>query len=83
MEYAIIGLLLINLGGLVILLFRKAPAPQVDTSKMEERLIRVEGGLDKITPKIEAEFRDNRKEINESLQGSRKEISGQMKGRKK
>ena len=75
MEYAIIGLLLINLGGLVILLFRKAPAPQVDTSKMEERLIRVEGGLDKITPKIEAEFRDNRKEINESLQGSRKEIS--------
>lgn len=80
MEYAIIGLLLINLGGLVILLFRKAPAPQVDTSKMEERLIRVEGGLDKITPKIEAEFRDNRKEINESLQGSRKEISENLQG---
>ncbi len=80
MEYAIIGLLLINLGGLVILLFRKAPSPQVDTSKMEERLIRVEGGLDKITPKIEAEFRENRKEINESLQGSRKEISENLQG---
>lgn len=80
MEYFIVGLLLINLGGIVFLLFRKTATPQVDTSKLEERLIRVEGVLDKITPKIEAEFRENRKEINESLQGSRKEISDNLQG---
>lgn len=80
MEYAIIGLLLINLGILVILVCRRAPGAQIDTSKLEERLVRVEGELDKIAPKIEAEFRENRKEIGESLQGSRKEISDSLQG---
>lgn len=60
----IIGVVIIGL--LVVLLVRK-PKADVDTTKLEERLIRVEGQLDKINPKIEQEFRENRKEITENL----------------
>ena len=45
----IIGVAIIGL--LVVLLMRK-PKADVDTTKLEERLIRVEGQLDKINPKI-------------------------------
>lgn len=78
MEIAIIILLVIVIVLLVILLARKPAAPDLDTSKLEERLIRVEGELDKIAPKIEDEFRENRKEIAENLQGNRKEISDNL-----
>lgn len=78
MELTVIVLLLINLGLLVFSVLRKPAAPSVDTSKLEERLIRVESELDKLSPKIAEEFRENRKEIAENLQGSRKEISDNL-----
>lgn len=77
MELTLIGLLLINLGLLVILVARK-PVARVDTTKLEERLIRVEGQLDKLTPKIEDAFRENRREITTNLQDSRKELSDNL-----
>lgn len=77
MELVLIGLLLINLGLLVILIARK-PVARVDTSKLEERLIRVEGQLDKLTPKIEDAFRENRREITTNLQDSRKELADNL-----
>lgn len=77
MELVLIGLLLINLGLLVIIVTRK-PVARVDTTKLEERLIRVEGQLDKLTPKIEDAFRENRREITTNLQDSRKELSDNL-----
>lgn len=77
MELMLIALLLINLALLVILLARK-PVARVDTTKLEERLIRVEGQLDKLTPKIEDAFRENRREITTNLQDSRKELSDNL-----
>lgn len=77
MELVLIGLLLINLGLLVIIVARK-PVARVDTTKLEERLIRVEGQLDKLTPKIEDAFRENRREITTNLQDSRKELSDNL-----
>jgi len=77
MELVLIGLLLINLGLLVIIVARK-PVARIDTTKLEERLIRVEGQLDKLTPKIEDAFRENRREITTNLQDSRKELSDNL-----
>lgn len=69
MEFVIIGLCFVNLLLLVILYLRKpAAGSRQDTIRLEERLIRVEAELDKLTPKIESAFRENRKEIAESLQ---------------
>lgn len=58
---------------------RKPQPPVVDTSRLEERLIRVEAELDKIAPKIENEFRDNRKEIADNLQGIQKTVDTRVK----
>lgn len=78
MELTIVGLLIIVIGLLVFVLVRKPQPSVVDTSKLEERLIRVESELDKLAPKIEGEFRENRKEIAENLRGNRKEISDNL-----
>lgn len=54
---------------LVILLVRK-PKVTADSSnykEMEERLIRMEGEINKINPAIDRNFRENRKEISENL----------------
>lgn len=61
----VIGLLLIVIGLLVILVARKPSG--LTSSRIEERLIRLEASMDKIAPQIESEFRDNRKEISENL----------------
>lgn len=79
MEIALLLLLVIAVGLLVVLMLRKPAAPVVDTSKLEERLIRVEAELDKIAPKIENEFRDNRKEISDNLQGIQKTVDSRVK----
>ena len=54
---------------LVVLILRK---PKVEISSdfkgMEERLIRVEGEVNKINPAIDRNFRENRKEISENLE---------------
>lgn len=43
-----------------------------------ERLVRIESGLDKLTPKIDTEFRENRKEINQNLQYIQKTVDGKI-----
>lgn len=77
MEIFIIGLLLIAIGILVILVFRRPVGS--DTARIEERLIRVEGELDKLTPKIEGAFRENRREIAENLQGIQRTVDTRVK----
>lgn len=67
MDILILILLIIAIIMLVLNLLRK-PTARLDTSRFEERLIRVEGALDKLAPQIETEFRENRKEISENLQ---------------
>lgn len=78
MEAISIVLLLVAIGLLVFLLFRKPQSSALDTSKLEERLIRVEAELDKITPKISEEFRESRKEISTGMQNNRKEIADNL-----
>ena len=55
---------------LVVLIFKKPAQSELsaDFKTMEERLIRVEGEVGKINPAIDRNFRENRKEINESLE---------------
>lgn len=77
MEAFIIGLLLIVVGILVILVCRRPVGS--DTARIEERLIRVEGELDKLTPKIEGAFRENRREIAENLQGIQRTVDTRVK----
>ena len=52
-----------------MLIFRK-PAKQdnAELRKIEERLIRIEGEIDKTNPMIDKNFRENRKEITENLE---------------
>ena len=64
----LIILLVIIIVILGVLLTRK-PQVSVDTTKLEERMIRIEAELDKLAPKIEGEFRENRKEIAQNLRG--------------
>ncbi len=77
MEIFIIGLLLIVIGILIILVCRRPVGS--DTARIEERLIRVEGELDKLTPKIEGAFRENRREISENLQGIQRTVDTRVK----
>lgn len=67
----IIALLLLN--------FLRKPVARLDTAKFEERLIRVEAELDKLAPKIETEFRENRKEIANSLQNIQRTLDERVK----
>ncbi len=68
----IVGVLIVLLLVVVIvLLLRKSSnggAEQADFKAMEERLIRVEGEVGKISPAIDRNFRENRKEISENLE---------------
>ena len=68
MDIVLIILLAIIIVILGVLLTRK-PQASVDTTKLEERMIRIEAELDKLAPKIEGEFRENRKEIAQNLRG--------------
>ncbi len=77
MEIFIIGLLLVVIGILIILVCRRPVGS--DTARIEERLIRVEGELDKLTPKIEGAFRENRREISENLQGIQRTVDARVK----
>lgn len=54
----------------IVLLLRKSSqsGERTDIKAMEERLIRVEGEINKINPSIDRNFRENRKEIAENLE---------------
>lgn len=80
MDIAIIGLMLINLGIVILVLFRKPTGSRAEFLKLEERLIRVEAELDKLAPKIETEFRENRKEIADNLELIQRTLDLRVKG---
>lgn len=69
---------------LLILNFRKSPnqdSDKINTNlqSLTERLIRIEGVLDKLTPKISEEFRANRQEISANLQTIQKTVDTRVK----
>lgn len=70
----------INLALLIILLIKKSNSKtnSEELKPILEKLIRIEGEVDKLTPKISDEFRESRKEISENLRGNRKEISDNL-----
>lgn len=74
----------LNLILLCILLFKK-PADknndnlEADIKKLDERMIRIEAATEKLAPKIEAEFRENRKEISENLVAVGKTVDTRVK----
>ena len=74
-------LLILNLAtvAILIMILLKKSAPNRDLSGLTERLIRVEGELDKLTPKIESAFRENRHEIAESLHNIQRTLDTRVK----
>lgn len=79
MEITIIILLAINIILLLVLIFRK-PAANQSFDAMTEKLVKLDGTLDKISPQISREFRVNREEQNRSFVATRKEISDNFAG---
>lgn len=94
MEIALIIIGGLNLVLLIILLIKKSSASTQDvaeniekqaaeiaehTKKLDERMIRIESEVDKLTPKISGEFRENRKEISENLQVIQKTVDTRVK----
>lgn len=64
----ILGVMIIGL--LLVIIFRKSEnTAQTEYKILTERLIKVEGAVEKISPQIEGGFRENRKEIAENLRG--------------
>jgi len=78
MDTFIIVLLFLIIILLVLNLLRK-PTARLDTKTFEERLIRVEAALDKLSPQIETEFRANRKEISENFQTVGRTLDSRVK----
>lgn len=79
MEMILLGLVGISIILIIILLVRKPRKVEVDFSKLEERLIRIESEVEKMTPKISGEFRENRKEISENFQTIQKTMDNRVK----
>lgn len=80
MEYLTLILSIINLGLILFLLIKKTKTPTLELDKnLEERLIRLEASTDKVGPKISEEFRENRKEITQSLLNIQKTIDLRVK----
>lgn len=78
MNILILILLIVSVILLLLNFFRK-PVARLDTDRFEERLIRVEGALDKLAPQIETEFRENRKEISDNLQTVGRTLDSRVK----
>lgn len=78
MEFLLVILSVIIIALLVLLVFRR-PTTSVGLSRLEERLIRIEGELDRLTPKVEEAFRNNRKEISDNLQGIQRTLDTRVK----
>ena len=73
----IIGVVLV---GLMVLVLRKSggDGEQKKLREMEERMIRMEGLLGQLGGQIQGEFRENRKEITNSMKDTRKEMSDSL-----
>lgn len=79
MDIVIIILLIIAIALLLAVLFRPVKIPAPDFSQLSERLARVEGQLDRLTPKISAEFRDSRRELSQNLHDISKTLDTRVK----
>ena len=89
MQIAIIVIGVINLALIIFLLIKTSKASNADATKLaaelaetskrlDERMIRIETEVDKLSPKLSDEFRESRKEITENLRGNRKELSDSL-----
>ena len=86
-EVIILILLVVVIGLLIISLLTKKQSGDSGEvrkltesfEKMSERMARVEGEVDKLTPKISQEFRENRKEISDNLQDIQKTVDSRVK----
>ena len=66
----------------LVLVVRKGATPTADFKEMQERLIRMEGEVAKVSPEMDRNFRENRKEMAESLermQGSNEKALERMR----
>ncbi len=79
MDILIIGLCALNLVLLFVIFLRKPSNSRAELLKLEERMIRIEAELDKIIPKIDTEFRENRKEISDNLSGISRTLDARVK----
>lgn len=77
MEILTVVLLCIAIVLLVVLMLRR---PAVGGSRqIEERLIRLESEVEKLSPRIESEFRENRREISENFGQIQKTVDTRVK----
>lgn len=77
MEILIVVLLCIAIVLLIVLMLRR---PAVGGSRqIEERLIRLESEVEKLSPRIESEFRENRREISENFGQIQKTVDTRVK----
>jgi DNA recombination protein RmuC len=80
MEIALIVLGVINIILIVVLLVKSSQQKETKLNQSDvERLVRIEAELDKLTPQISTEFRENRKEIATNLQGIQKTVDLRVK----
>lgn len=78
MEMLLVILGVINITLLILLIIKNKTRTEMPR-ELSERLIRIEAELDKLTPKISNEFRENRKEISDNLQIIQKTVDVRVK----
>lgn len=89
MEIVILGIGVLNIVLLLVIMLKK-PQDTTEFAKMveqtqkqvkqiDERMIRIEAGVEKITPKIAGEFRENRKEISQNFETIQRTVDTRVK----
>lgn len=89
MEIVILGIGVLNVVLLLVTMLKK-PQDTTEFAKMveqtqkqvkqiDERMIRIEAGVEKITPKIAGEFRENRKEISQNFETIQRTVDTRVK----
>ena len=89
MEIVILGIGVLNVVLLLVIVLKK-PQDTTEFAKMveqtqkqvkqiDERMIRIEAGVEKITPKIAGEFRENRKEISQNFETIQRTVDTRVK----
>ena len=80
MEMLLVILSIINIVLLILFIIKSKVGSRTEIPReLSERLIRIEAELDKLTPKISNEFRENRKEISDNLQIIQKTVDVRVK----
>ena len=80
MDIFLIILGVINIILVIFLIAKKSGKTEPEMPReLSERLIRIESELDKLTPKISNEFRENRKELSDNFQIIQKTVDTRVK----